>query len=331
MLFDFEIFMDIQYFNYNSFKNHLKVQNNNLDSSFSYDDFSNQNLKDNIYQKRFLRFKMNDEQNIYDNKDIIFNEQSEYENLLEPIYKSTFSTNNKIFSSIYSNALFSPTNKEIDNAKIKKEKIFNIIKVNNKIGRIKKKSRLKGKHNNLSQDNIIRKIKRRFLEKLRLYINYEYRTYLFKKFFKTIKNNNWLKKINPKISRKIKKEDNLKWFETKIGEIFSENISERYSNSSKDLNKRKIKRIFVLGKAENVIDILNSKIELYYNKYTNNEKISGFKTINDDVKELKIQMENTNQENIEEYLNKYEYIAKHLKEIFLQKKGRYITNKKEED
>ena len=137
---------------------------------------------------------------------------------------------------------------------------------------MKKKSIIKGKHNNLSEDNIIRKIKRRFLEKLRLYINYEYRTYLFKKSLKTIKINNWLKKIEPKISKKIKKEDNLKWFETKIGEIFSENISERYSNSSKDLNKRKIKRILVLNKARNVINILNSNIELYYNKYTNNEK-----------------------------------------------------------
>ena len=110
-----------------------------------------------------------------------------------------------------------------------------------------------------------------------------------------------VKKIEPKISKKIKKEDNLKWFETKIGEIFSENISERYSNSSKDLNKRKIKRILVLNKARNVINILNSNIELYYTKYTNNEKISGFKTIDDDVKELKIQMESTNQDNIEEY------------------------------
>ena len=41
---------------------------------------------------------------------------------------------------------------------------------------------------------------------------------------------NWLKKINPQISREIRKEENLKWFESKIFEIFSENISKRYSS-----------------------------------------------------------------------------------------------------
>ena len=49
------------------------------------------------------------------------------------------------------------------------------------------------------------------------------------------------------------------------------------------------------------------------------------------MKELKIQMENTDQDNIEKYLNKYDYIAKYLKEIFLLKVSRNIVNKKEED
>ena len=55
----------------------------------------------------------------------------------------------------------------------KNRKIFKIIKINKKIGRIKSNSTLKGFHNKLSQDNIIRKIKGRFHEKLRLYINEE--------------------------------------------------------------------------------------------------------------------------------------------------------------
>ena len=102
--------MDIQYFNYNSFNKHLNFQNNNLDLSFSYDDCSNQNLNDNIYQKQSVAFKMNDEQNIYDNKDISFNVQIEYGNLFEPVNKSTFTTNNKNNSYIYYNKLFSQTN-----------------------------------------------------------------------------------------------------------------------------------------------------------------------------------------------------------------------------
>ena len=61
------------------------------------------------------------------------------------------------------------------------KKIFKIIKINKKLGRIKKNSLITGKHNKLSEDNIIRKIKARFHEKLRLYINIEYNKYIFKK------------------------------------------------------------------------------------------------------------------------------------------------------
>ena len=71
----------------------------------------------------------------------------------------------------------------------------------------------------------------------------------------------------------------MKWFETKIYEIFSENISERYSNSSIDLNKRKILRIFKQTEANTLINILNSKIELYFDKYINDELVEGFETI----------------------------------------------------
>ena len=137
-----------------------------------------------------------------------------------------------------------------------------------------------------------------------------------------------LKKINPQISRKIRKEDNLKWFETKIFEIFSENISKRYSVYTPDLNKKKISRLMKLNEATNVIDILNTNIEVLFNKYTNNKKIDGFKTLKDDIEELKKDMEKTNQENIKEYLIKYEYIAKNLKNIFLKKNTRNYKVKK---
>jgi hypothetical protein len=46
------------------------------------------------------------------------------------------------------------------------------------------------------------------------------------------------------------------------------------------------------------------------------------------LEELEVHMESTNQENVKEYLQKYEYIAKNLKSIFLQKIGRNYRNKK---
>ena len=121
----------------------------------------------------------------------------------------------------------------------------------------------------------------------------------------------------------------MKWFESKIFEIFSENISNRYSSYKPDLNKRKIERLMKLNEAANVINILNTNIETIFDKYVNNEKIDGFKTLKDDIDELKKDMEKTNQENIKEYLNKYEYIAKNMKNIFIKKNTRnYKVQKK---
>ena len=108
----------------------------------------------------------------------------------------------------------------------------------------------------------------------------------------------------------------------KVLEIFSENVSSKYSIYSPYLNRNKIKRLISLNEAKNVIAILNAYIEALYNKYINNEKKEGFKTLKDDIKELKIHMEATNQTNIQDYLTKYEYVAQNLKSIFLNKISR---------
>ena len=97
-------------------------------------------------------------------------------------------------------------------------------------------------------------------------------------------------------------------------------MSLRYSCQSLDLNKKKIEKLFLLGDAKNVIQILNEKIETFFDKYINDEKIDGFKTLKDDIKELRIYMESTQQKNIDEYLKTYEYVAKNMKQIFYKKK-----------
>ena len=210
---------------------------------------------------------------------------------------------------------------EVREYPLKKQKIFEIIKMNKKIGRIKKNSIYKGKHDKLSEDNIIRKIKRRFHEKLRLYINEQYRNYCLKnKYLKSTEN--WLKKISPKISCQIKKKDNLKWFKSKIFEIFSENISSKYTAHPLNSNKLKIKNLLSLNDDNKIKKILNSTVEVLFDKYINNEKIDGFQTLNDDIEELKSQMESSKEKDIKEYLIKYERIAKNMKNIFENKTDR---------
>ena len=67
-----------------------------------------------------------------------------------------------------------------------------------------------------------------------------------------------------------------------------------------------------------------------FDKYINNEKTEGFKTMEDDINELKNQMKKSSQSNIEEYLIKYENVAKNMKKIFIYKNSRNIKLKKSE-
>ena len=269
--------------------------------------------------------------NIYkDSKTYNNNEYSniiEKEDFKEQNYNSSFITTNenKMLPDIPKVNLKANNNNNY--CKGKNELIFKIIKINKKIGRIKKNSLIKGKHNRFSEDNIIRKIKTRFHEKLRLYINFEYKKYILKKNPKKKKVKGWLKRINPKISRKIKKEENLKWFESKISDIFSENVSLRYSPHLINSNKKKIEFLLSVNEAIPIIDILNTKVETIFEKYINNEELEGFKTLDDDIDEMRAQMKKSIQDNLEQYLNKYEYVAKNMKKIFMLKSARNYIHK----
>jgi len=323
--------MNKQIFSCKDFYNGFNAGNQVFDPSLSFDENEFKFNKNDNTREILLLNKLIKEKDYYNVQYLLGNNQLKLENYTEPnnnfTLLSTYNTQNPYN---LDNAIVPPNEQvKIYKGIFQKEKIFNIVKINKKIGRIKKYSLLKGKHDKLSQDNIIRKIKGRFHEKLRLYINEEYKKYISKKYIKKRKIKNWLKKINPKVSRKIKKEENMKWFKLKIYEIFSENVSIRYSSSSPDYNKKKINNLFSLGDANDLIEILNSNVEDYFDKYVNDEKIEGFKTLKDDIKELRADMESSKQNNINEYLKKYEYTAKNLKEIFNKKNPRNIHYKKD--
>jgi len=311
----------------------FQTSNQKIDPNFHYDSFDLESDVENYdvdFEKRFLfdLYKLNLEKGLCGAKIMRETNQKKLGGLDEINHSSNAITNNENKNFSLYEDLIPFYNKENDNYLFKNKNIFKIVKINKKIGRIKKNSTVKGIHNKLSQDNIIRKIKGRFHEKLRLYINEEYKKYLFKKTGKKKKLINWMKRISPKVSRRIKKEDNLKWFESKIFEIFSEKVSLKYSVNNLDFNKKKINKLILLNEAKNVINILNTNVEELYDKYINNVKIDGFKTLKDDMEELEVHMESTNQENVKEYLQKYEYIAKNLKSIFLQKIARNHKKKK---
>ena len=202
-----------------------------------------------------------------------------------------------------------------------KEKIFKIDKGNKNKGRIKKNSNLKGRHNKFSEDNIIRKIKCRFLEKCRMYINNEYRKYKLKHRHQ-IKKDDWIQRINPKVSRIIKRDDNLKWLKSKLYEIYSEKVSVKCSLHKPDHNKKEIEKLLKKNKAKDVINILNKSVKEMFYIFCNNIKIEGFETLDDDVRSLKEKLIKDKEYNIDIYLEKYKNVVKSFEAIFIKKNSR---------
>lgn len=203
-------------------------------------------------------------------------------------------------------------------------KIFNIIKVNKKMGRLVKHSRLRFdtvKHNKFSEDNIIRKIKANFHEKFFNYINKEYGEY-FKKKHRVKKMIKLIQRISPSESRKIKKEDNIKWFSMKLKDVFSVDLSTKCSKYDSDYNKKQIEMLYQKGEATKVIDILEKKVIDMYTIYSKDISIEGFETLKDDLEDIKKKMEQNGEENIDKYLESYKKIAQNLENIFVSKKPR---------
>ena len=127
------------------------------------------------------------------------------------------------------------------------------------------------------------------------------------------------KKIAPKFSHTIKRKDNLKWFNLKIFEISTEKFSSKYTSFDTCSNKKKIKILLKSKETSKLKNILNTTIDSLFNKYIKNEKFDNFITLNDDKIQLEKQMTQLGQENIKEYLERYESIAKNLKTIFIKK------------
>ena len=203
-------------------------------------------------------------------------------------------------------------------------KIFNIIKVNKKMGRLVKHSRLRFdtvKHNKFSEDNIIRKIKANCHKKFFNYINKEYGEY-FKKKHRVKKMIKLIQRISPSESRKIKKEDNIKWFSMKLKDVFSVDLSTKCSKYDSDYNKKQIDMLYQKGEATKVIDILEKKVIDMYKIYSKDIPIEGFETLKDDLEDIKKKMEQNGEENIDKYLESYKKIAQNLENIFVSKKPR---------
>ena len=204
-------------------------------------------------------------------------------------------------------------NNNIFNDIILKKLKIKLIKIKKeiKLGRKKKSSVKKGKHDKYVTDNIIRKFKVHLLKNIFNFVN---SCFLINKCKNKRKNIiNVIKKLSSFDIKSISKEDNLKWLDTPLKIIFSQNITTKIINCDKNYNNRLIKRIYEKGEEKEVIEILNKTIREMWNIYINNsieKNYIGFKTLKDDLNDLKKLGET------DSYIKKYEYVSKEFENIF---------------
>ena len=208
----------------------------------------------------------------------------------------------------------------INSNSFRKDKIFKIKKAL-KLGRKKKNSSKKGKHDKFQKDNIIRRFKVFLMRNIFNYINNSF-------IINTNKDENnrvnVLQRISSFNSKSISKQDNIKWLNSKIKDVFSENLK-KFICFDLDYNKKLINKIIQEGKEKKTIYILNKTIKEIWIAYINDDKNNnfiGFDTIKQDIIKLR-QLGET-----ETYINLYIKVANDFENIFNEINPRKTRRKK---
>lgn len=186
----------------------------------------------------------------------------------------------------------------------KKGKIFIIKKVRH-LGRKRKnkKSTKEPNHSKFSKDNIMTKIKKDLSKNCLDFINS-----LLEKKDKDKKKKIRLKKIDTSILKECQKIKNERLLKMPLKELFSQDISNKFTNSKKDENKKKIDLILKQNDKE-LNEVLNRNVEFMLKLYSEpkvEDSIYGsFNRITDNKKLLED----------EEYFNEYKKILQNFQEI----------------
>ena len=200
----------------------------------------------------------------------------------------------------------------------KKTKRSNILNVENKLnmGRKPKNVMEKGIHNKYSEDNIMRKIKSKYLKYTLNLIN------------KSIKNKKLkLFKFDSEISKNLKKDFNKILMNTTFRELYENRpLSSRYKRKAIDnryLNKDKIKKIYseYRDKEIDAINILNKTYKELFEYFIRNNLNAFLNEIYEKEKE-----KNEPEDVIVNYVKKIEYLCNNYEQYFMGLKGR---NRKE--
>lgn len=188
-----------------------------------------------------------------------------------------------------------------------KNQIFNIKKTL-KLGRIKKNSTKKGKHDKFQRDNIIRKFKVLLMKNIYNYINNSFS--INKKKYKKRK---VLQKLSSYNTKSISKKDNIIWLNSPVRIVFSQKLSTKLSNFEQDFNEKLINNVYQEKKEKKVIEILDKTMREMWLAYISDDiekKNIGFTTLKDDINAFREKGET------EYYISLYSYVAHNFEKIF---------------
>ena len=192
-----------------------------------------------------------------------------------------------------------------------KKDIFYFKRINKNLGRRKKNRVYSSKtvNDKFRENNITPVIKRRLINSSLSYINKKISLYYNEE---KKKDKYLLKKIKPNFVKAKNKKEERQYLSKKISEIFSDDLSSKYSRfkNEKDFNKKLISKIIKENKAKEVIEIFNSTLVEMYEKYISNE-IADF-CLNADLDEIK-------KKNEKKYVEEFEEKAKRLIKIINKK------------
>ncbi len=349
--------------NVNTFKN-----NDFLNKRFNFNNINNtfNNLKINNFFKKgnYFTFKNINLNKSFEKKlsrpyDIGINKNINYKLLddkIKDINKFNFNNNflkdnkNIIYNAKLDFQKNNPNNKEKSFQKIENKKTNQILKTTNKQkGRKAKNSinlNIESKHTKYSPDNIMRKIKNKVLESSRLLANK-----ILKEEIKNIPNikcnlfNREFRKIQGSFSQELNIKYNCWFYQIKIKDIFSMEISNKYTTIEKSSNIQLINYIFSPLNENNFIktkSLLNTPFHQFYHDIFLNEnqnwKIFYGINENDNKYQIEYMIKNIQEEERElnngnlKYINDINYLAHNYEKYFLEKKPRNVNyNNKKND
>jgi len=259
-----------------------------------------QQFKENHSIKRFPNLNTTKKEN-----EIIINESDE-----EVPHSINFETNeekNEI-------SISEPNTKEITSIEIPKfivKKRYFIVDSKKKTGRKTKNPVSNVEHTKYSDDNILRKIKVKFFQKLIKFINNK----ISSKYNGIIK---ILKPLKGEISQDNTIKFNKQLMDSKLKDIFLNNeINGKFKNCEKDYNKNVIDAIYE-NNIQELIDIFELTFLEVFNIFrdTNETEFTGFEKINKVVDELKLK------ESDNDYVQKFQEVVKDFENYYLLKKAR---------